>query len=156
MAAMGIPINFDHAYAFRQTNHMKRLLLSFVVMALVSLVQAEESKEIAEMRAKAEAGLASAQSSLGVSYRVGDGVPKDDTKAVKWYRLAAEQGDSEAQFNLGIIYAKGFGAAMEFPFYITQFPSKRGFSLVGFYFTNGYPHVLKIDTWSDERKFLLV
>jgi len=44
---------------------------------------------------------------------------------------------------------------MEFPFYITQFPSKRGFSLFGFYFTNGYPHVLKIDTWGDERKFYL-
>ena len=56
---------------------MKRLLLSFVVMMLVSVVQAEETKGIAELRMKAEAGDAVAEYNLGVMYYKGDGVPKD-------------------------------------------------------------------------------
>lgn len=44
---------------------------------------------------------------------------------------------------------------MAFPFYVTQFPSEEGFSLVGFYITNGYPNVLIIEVWSPEKKFFL-
>ena len=47
------------------------------------------------------------------------------------------------------------GPVMDFPFYVTQFPSEKGFSLVGFYITNGYPHILIIEGWSEEKKFFL-
>ena len=47
------------------------------------------------------------------------------------------------------------GPVMDFPFYVTQFPSEKGFSLVGFYITNGYPHILVIEGWSEEKKFFL-
>jgi TPR repeat protein len=44
-------------------------------------------------RAAAEQGLAAAQSALGDSYRLGQGVEKDMAEAVKWQGKAAEQGD---------------------------------------------------------------
>ena len=60
------------------------------------------------MSAKAaEQGDANAQLNLGVMYRNGQGVPKDDSQAVNWYRKAAEQGHSEALFKLAKIYELG-------------------------------------------------
>ena len=43
-------------------------------------------------------GNAEAQSSLGLSYRYGDGVKQSYKESAKWYRMAAEQGDDDAQF----------------------------------------------------------
>ncbi|MBE03896.1 MAG: hypothetical protein CMD67_02020 [Gammaproteobacteria bacterium] len=57
----------------------------------------------------AEQGIARAQTSLGVMYLRGDGVPKDYSEALKWFRLAAEQGEAFAQYSLGNIYAEGLG-----------------------------------------------
>jgi hypothetical protein len=48
-----------------------------------------------------------AETTLGVMYDEGHGVPQDDAQALKWYRLAAEQGYAHAQFNLGVMYARG-------------------------------------------------
>ncbi len=48
-----------------------------------------------------------------------------------------------------------FGAINQtYPFYVTQF-SDGSNSLVGYYITNGYPHVLKFDAWSKEKRFYL-
>ena len=60
-------------------------------------------------RLAAEQGLAEAQSSLGLSYNLGRGVPQDFKEAVKWFRLVAEQGLADAQKNLGWMYANGQG-----------------------------------------------
>ena len=62
-----------------------------------------------EWRPLAEAGDASAQYNLGVMYREGKGVPKDDAEAVKWFRLAAAQGSANAQYFLGLMYDNGNG-----------------------------------------------
>ena len=62
-----------------------------------------------ELKKRAEAGDVDAQSSLGVMYDNGTGVPEDDVEAVKWYRLAADQGYASAQYNLGFKYATGDG-----------------------------------------------
>lgn len=51
-----------------------------------------------------EQGDVSAQYHLGVMYRDGQGVPRDDKEAVKWFRLAAEQGYADAQYRLGSMY----------------------------------------------------
>ena len=61
------------------------------------------SAEIAQLRFDAEHGDADAQTSLGIMYATGDGVPVDHPEAVRWFRLAAEQGNANAQSNLGVI-----------------------------------------------------
>ncbi len=62
-------------------------------------------------RPLAEQGNASAQFFLGVMYRDGRGVPKNDAEAVKWYRLAADQGLAVAQNHLGFRYFNGRGVS---------------------------------------------
>ena len=62
-----------------------------------------------ELRPLAEQGDVGAQTTLGLRYMIGDGVPQDDTEAVRWYRLAATQGHAAAQGNLGVMYATGQG-----------------------------------------------
>lgn len=57
----------------------------------------------------AEAGVSEAQRHLGVMYRHGLGVNRDDSQAIRWYRAAAEQGHVRAQNNLGIMYLFGLG-----------------------------------------------
>src|ERR1035437_8146301 len=51
--------------------------------------------------AKAKAGDASSQVSVGNAYAKGEGVPQDYAQAAVWYRKAAEQGDAKAQYSLG-------------------------------------------------------
>jgi len=98
MAAMGIPISFDKGDSFRQTNSMKRLLLSFVLMMLVSMVHAEESKEIVKwFRLAAEQGNAIAQTNLGVMYYLGTGVIKDMVEAHAWFNVGSAQGNENAR-----------------------------------------------------------
>ena len=97
---------------------MSRHVRATVAVAVLSLsvlgppVQAQDTlsaQELADRRARAEAGDASAQYNLGVMYATGRDVPQDDAEAVAWYRRAAEQGHTEAQYNLGRMYAAGRG-----------------------------------------------
>jgi TPR repeat protein len=67
------------------------------------------SSEIRQLQAKAEAGDAGAQATLGKAYRDGNGVHQDDALALKWSRKAAEQGDAAAENDLGIMYRMGEG-----------------------------------------------
>ena len=62
-----------------------------------------------ELRPLAQKGDAKAQSTLGLMYATGRGVPQNSVEAEKWIRKAAEQGFAEAQYNLGLIYIKGQG-----------------------------------------------
>ena len=93
-----------------------RLTLIALLLAGIVGCDSEPVSEFDAARQSAEQGDANAQFNLGLMYRFGNGVPKDDVEAVKWfrkaaesYRKAAEQGDSKAQFNLGAIYANGEG-----------------------------------------------
>ena len=97
---------------------MSRHVRATVAVAVLSLavlgppVQAQDkpsAQELADLRARAEAGDASAQYFLGVMYATGDGVPQDNVEAVAWFRRAAEQGDASAQFNLAVMYDTGQG-----------------------------------------------
>ena len=56
-----------------------------------------------------EQGYAPAQYKLGVMYRYGAGVPKNNKQKLKWYRKSAEQGYARAQFFLGTRYEFGEG-----------------------------------------------
>src|SRR3989442_11068146 len=61
----------------------------------------------------AQQGDASAQTHLGVMYRDGRGVPRDDQQAVEWFRKAAEQGNAIGQANLGFMYERGRAAPQD-------------------------------------------
>ena len=70
---------------------------------------ADNSTALRELKFLAAEGSAEAQNNLGVMYRSGLGVPKNDQTALKWFRVAAEQENSPAQANLGYMYANGMG-----------------------------------------------
>ena len=98
------------------TRHAVRTTVVVVVLSLSVLgppVQAQDkpsAQELADLRARAEAGDSSAQFNLGDFYAAGQYV-----EAVVCYRLAAEQGHAEAQFRLGAMYTRGLAARGESP-----------------------------------------
>ena len=57
----------------------------------------------------AENGNVEAQRRIGIMYRHGLGVARNDAEAIQWYRKAAEQGHVLAQNSLGIMYRFGMG-----------------------------------------------
>ena len=58
---------------------------------------------------RASQGDAQAQTSLGILYAEGKGVPQDYATARRWWERAAAQGYTNAQFFLGALYARGEG-----------------------------------------------
>ncbi len=68
-----------------------------------------DAPALQELRTNAERGNAYAQSTLGLMYFSGEGLPKDSAVAVRWYRRAADQGDADAQYNLGYMFLFGEG-----------------------------------------------
>src|SRR5690349_7283312 len=66
-------------------------------------------RSLADVKAAAERGDASAQFRLGQLHAKGQGVPHDFVRAVEWYRTAADQGYAEAQLALGLAYRLGNG-----------------------------------------------
>jgi hypothetical protein len=67
-----------------------------------------------ELTQRAEAGVASAQFSLGLRYSTGDGVPLDKQQSAYWFQKAAEQGFSLAQYLLGGQYEYGKGVPQDY------------------------------------------
>jgi TPR repeat protein len=65
-------------------------------------------------RPLADQGDARAQSTLGLIYYGGRGVPQDDNEAVKWFRRAADQDDVVGNFYLGVMFAEGRGVAQDY------------------------------------------
>lgn len=55
----------------------------------------------------ADQGFAPAQTSLGLLYMDGRGVPRDGARALELFRVAAAAGHARAQNNLGLIYVRG-------------------------------------------------
>jgi len=49
---------------------------------------------------------------LGVMYKDGCGVERDNKQAVYWFRKAAEQGDADGQCKLGLMYSPGGGGGL--------------------------------------------
>lgn len=62
----------------------------------------------------ADQGNADAQLYLGMLYREGKGIPRNDGESEVRFRRAAEQGNPEAQFNLGLMYYEGSGVPQDF------------------------------------------
>jgi TPR repeat protein len=73
-------------------------------------VQQSDTESSKWQNKAALAGLAIAQTSLGVLYL---NIEKDAAEAAKWFRKAAEQGEAIAQNNLGTAYSQGQGVAKD-------------------------------------------
>ncbi len=101
-----------------QLNLFRRCLLP-VIAAVFCLCgpqahgQEVSADEFAKWRKEAEHGNAQAQSTVGICYRDGNGVVKDETEAVRCFRKAAEQGYAQAQYFLGDCYANGTGVTKD-------------------------------------------
>ena len=69
---------------------------------------------VALLRPLAEQGHAGAQTSLGLLYIDGQGVPQDVAEALRWVHKAAEQGFADAQVVLGAVYTEaGLGVPQD-------------------------------------------
>ena len=90
---------------------MKSIFKTLLLLIALSAVPVFAQSDFEALKARAEAGDATAQHNLGVMFANGMGVAKNDQEAVKWYRLAAEAGFARAQTNLGLMYADGAGVA---------------------------------------------
>ena len=100
---------------------MKKLFfLIFVIYSSVTLAnqnlkgyQALKNKEYNKalfyLSYEANLGDDRAQYNLGVMYRKGLGVPKNDNEAFGWFFLSANQGNILAKYALGNAYLKGEG-----------------------------------------------
>ena len=69
---------------------------------------------LAQLRKPTDQGYAVAQTTLGVMYENGHGVPQDYAQAVAWYRKAADQGNAHAQNNLARMYENGWGVPQDY------------------------------------------
>ena len=88
---------------------LKYSLMALIFLILTVTTSAHAASFFEETKKLAEQGNAFAQVHLGVMYRTGKDVPKNDKEAVKWFRKSAEQGTAKAQYKLGIMYALGQG-----------------------------------------------
>jgi TPR repeat protein len=90
---------------------MKTILKALLLLVALTAVPVFAQTDYEATKARAEAGDAEAQTSLGVMYQNGRGVAQNYQEAVRWYRLAAEQGHANAQFFLGM--RNHFGQGVE-------------------------------------------
>jgi S1-C subfamily serine protease len=67
-----------------------------------------------EAQKSAEKGDVQAQTTLGIMYDLGQGVPQNFTEALKWYKLAAARSNAVAQNNLGVMYLIGEGVPQNY------------------------------------------
>jgi TPR repeat protein len=71
-------------------------------------------EEARAVRARAEQGDATAETSLGRMYYLGEGVPRDYSEAMRWCRKAADQGGAHAQYDVGYLYELGHGVPQDY------------------------------------------
>lgn len=68
-------------------------LLAQHELGFAYLASLEKAQAVAWFRKAADEGFADAQTTLGLLYRDGQGVPQDYSQAVAWFRKAADQGN---------------------------------------------------------------
>ena len=89
---------------------IKTALLMTMALAVAPSIEAQTLDAI---RNYADNGNPDAQLLLGMRYKDGEGIRKDDAEAVKWFTRAAEQGHAGAQFALGMKYQDGEGVPLD-------------------------------------------
>jgi hypothetical protein len=71
------------------------------------------AKALRLVRPLAAEGDVRAQSTLGLLYYGGRGLPQDYNEALRWFRSAAEQDDVTAQIHLGVMFSEGRGVPQD-------------------------------------------
>lgn len=85
---------------------MKSILNTLLLIILLSVASpAIAQTDFEDIKARAEAGDAGAQTNLGFMHLEA----KNEDEAANWFRLAAEQGDLVAQDKIGGMYLYGIG-----------------------------------------------
>jgi TPR repeat protein len=92
----------------------KLSLIIFLLAPLGGAARAGAAPAIAELRTLAHGGDPEAALVLGMRYRDGDGVPRDEEEALKWYRLSADQGHAAGMDNVGFMHLRGLGVPQDF------------------------------------------
>lgn len=77
-------------------------------------------------------GHAEGQFGLGVMYRNGSFVPKDDIEATRLYLLAADQGHKSAQYNLGVAYKNGRVVPVDHEMALKYFKLAGNYNIYGY------------------------
>ncbi len=72
------------------------------------------SKSIYWIKNLARKGYMVAQHDLGIAYRQGFCVKRNEAEALKWFKLSAEQGYARAQFYVAAAYKYGHGVEIDF------------------------------------------
>ena len=105
---------------------MKKVLTLVFAVMMSSIVMAQSAEECLKKgrefyykgnytealrwyRKAADQGSSGGYFIMGLMYRSGKGVSKDETEAVKYFRKAAELGDAQAQNQMGFCYETGKG-----------------------------------------------
>lgn len=86
-------------------------------MLLVSMflsLSSASAADISDLKSRAAGGDTNAQIRLGIDYRDGRGVARDNAEALKWFHTAAEKNDAAALDNLGWMVEHGLGTAKDF------------------------------------------
>ena len=81
--------------------------LSWPPLAFAAELAKSESKEIKELRGKAEKGDAQAEFALALNFGLGQNTTQDLQEALKWVRASASHGNPEAQNFLGVMHEAG-------------------------------------------------
>ena len=81
---------------------MQRIVRTLLIFLLLA-VSGFAAEDFAEIKKKAEAGDAEAQSALGYMYANGTGVPEDLVQAHVWWNIAGAKGDEDAKKYLAIV-----------------------------------------------------
>jgi len=92
--------------------HLLRVVVAVMLMALTGTAWAQttlSAQEVDTIRARASAGDAASQLSLGRMYFDGRGVPLNTSQGAMWIGKAADQGHPHAQYLLGVLYGQGSG-----------------------------------------------
>lgn len=105
-------------------NPLKPLMLAGTAAALVAVTAWLALEQHAGLpvtdapaslpHARAEAGDANAQLTLGLRYAAGNGVVQNDKEAAKWFERAARQGLADAQYEYGLALLNGRGVVQDY------------------------------------------
>jgi uncharacterized protein len=98
----------------RRKTRRSLIVVMFLCTSAPFLWAEDQAAFFESVKKGAAQGEVKAQTTLGVMYDKGKGVPQDYPEALKWYRLAATQGDALAQYNLGVMYDMGKGVPQDY------------------------------------------
>ncbi len=83
------------------------------VMLAVLSPATVSAEDLAALKDRATSAEPEAQVSLGIAYRDGRGVTRDNAQALAWFRKAAEKNNAAAFDNLGWMYEHGLGTTTD-------------------------------------------